>query len=280
MIRRILLALDPDKDTPVAMHYAFDIAHRYGAHVTGMAYVDTKRIEESASGGGIGSMFYADKMREKLVATTREKAQELLDSFAEASEKEKVTYTEEVKEGAPSERIIEEMRYHEMLIMGNDPHYFYGHPDEHTTTLAHVVKGCVAPVLIVTDKYKPIKTVLLAYDGSAPAARAMQRFAMIRPFGRDLNVHVVGIYEDGDSSKAELDVKAAAEYLQFYGHTTQEVTLQGYKPVEHILSYSDKIEADLIIAGAHSTSMMHKLVFGSTTETLVTQAKVPLFLER
>ena len=40
MIKKILVALDADSDTPVATRYAADIARRYAAEVTGLAVVD------------------------------------------------------------------------------------------------------------------------------------------------------------------------------------------------------------------------------------------------
>ena len=43
MIKKILVALDLDTDTPVATRYALDIAERYGASLTGLAVVDTHR---------------------------------------------------------------------------------------------------------------------------------------------------------------------------------------------------------------------------------------------
>lgn len=280
MIRKILLALDSDKDTPVAMHYAFDIAHRVEAQITGFACIDTKRIDDSASGGGIGSMHYAEKLRKKLETETREEARELLERFAKASMREHVAFTQQVRDGAPSARIIEEMRYHELLIIGNDPHFFYGHPDEHTTTLAHVVKGSVAPVLVVPDTYRPIKTVMLAYDGSAPSARAMQMFALFSPFGKDLDVHVARVSTEADHEKAELEVRSAADYLQFHGFTTHTATLQGHRPVDHLIEHAESIDADLLVAGAHSVSMVRKLAFGSTTESLIDKATMPIFMER
>ena len=280
MIRRILLALDPDNDTPVAMRHAFEVAHRYGAHVTGIACVDTRRIEKSAAGGGIGSMHYAEKIREKLVNTTRKRATDLIKSFAEASEQQNITYSEIIKEGSPSERIIEETRYHELLVIGNDPHFFYGHPEERTTTLAHVVKGSVCPVLVVPDEYRAVKNVLFAFDGSTPASRAMQLFAMMKPFGADLDVHVVQVYRKGHEAKAELEVAAAAEYLEVHGFSVHRATMQGEEPFDHLMECARNREADLVLAGAHSVSKIRQKMFGSTTETLVTQSQLPMFLER
>lgn len=280
MIRRILVALDPDADTPVAIDYAFAIARRYGTEVTGMACVDTERIEDSASGGGIGSMHYAEKLREKLTSQTRARAHELIAAFEEASTEAKIRYADEVKEGAPSERIIENMRYHDLLIIGKEPHFFYGHPDQKTSTLAHVVKGTVGPVVIVPDVYREVTRVVISFDGSTPSARAMQRFAQMKPFGAELDVHVVTVYEKKEKDRAELLLDQAQRYLEAHGFKARAAALKGDKPFENIMDHADQVDADLIVAGAHSVSKVQKLAFGSTTETLIKKGNSPLFLER
>ncbi|MDA0378587.1 MAG: universal stress protein [Bacteroidetes bacterium] len=53
MIKRILVALDPDSDTVVAVQYAISIAQQTSARITGLAVVDTKNIEASSRGGAI-----------------------------------------------------------------------------------------------------------------------------------------------------------------------------------------------------------------------------------
>lgn len=74
MIERILIALDVDADTPVAIQYVENIATRYAAEVVGLAVVDTGSIESGTRGGGVGSMDYAEKLRENLTEVTRQKA--------------------------------------------------------------------------------------------------------------------------------------------------------------------------------------------------------------
>ena len=280
MIRRILVALDPDADTPVAIDYAFAIARRYGTEVTGIACVDTERIEDSASGGGIGSMHYAEKLREKLTNQTRKRAQELIADFEEASTEAKIRYADEVKEGAPSESIIEDMRFHDLLIIGKEPHFFYGHPDQKTTTLAHVVKDTVGPVVIVPDVYREVTRVVISFDGSTPSARAMQRFAQMKPFGSDIDVHLVTVYEKREKDRAELLLDYARQYLEAHGFKARPSALKGDKPFENIMAHADQVDASLIVAGAHSVSKVKKLAFGSTTETLIKKGNYPLFLDR
>ena len=63
MIKRILVALDTDSDTPSATRYATEIASRYDAELTGLAVVDTGSIDAGSRGGGVGSMYYAEKLR-------------------------------------------------------------------------------------------------------------------------------------------------------------------------------------------------------------------------
>lgn len=280
MVKRILVALDQDADTPVAVDYAFDVAHRNIAEVTGLAVVDVDRIESTSSGGGIGSMYYAEKLREKLTNKTRIRAQELVDEFSHASKAEHIPYQIEVQEGTPSKKIIEELKYHDILFIGNNPHFFYGHPDQTTTTLGHVVKKCVAPVIIVPDNHSEITCAVLAYDGSNPSVKALQRFAQLSPFGRSVVIHVVSICDTKKDAEAEMKARQATKYLERHGYEANAVTLHGDKPHRHILSYAEQMGAELIIAGAHSVSMMHKLAFGSTTETLVEDGRFVLFLDR
>jgi nucleotide-binding universal stress UspA family protein len=46
------------------------------------------------------------------------------------------------------------------------------------------------------------------------------------------------------------------------------------------MGHAEQIEADLIVAGAHSVSKVQKLAFGSTTETLIKNGRGILFLDR
>jgi len=149
MLKRILVALDPDSDTPIATEYAANIARRYDAEVTGLAVVDLGSIEASSRGGGIGSMYYAEKLRERLTSEARATAQSLIEEFDRAMKGLGVAHVETVQDGVPFQRIIEDMNYYDLLIIGKTPHFFYSHPKQETHTLARVVKNTVGATLVV-----------------------------------------------------------------------------------------------------------------------------------
>ncbi|QXD13803.1 universal stress protein [Rhodocaloribacter litoris] len=278
MIKRILVALDPDSDTLVAIRYAEDIARRYGAEVTGLAVVDLGSIEASARGGGIGSMYYAEKLRERLTEETRAVAQQLIASFQKEVEKAGLPHTEVVEEGVPFERIVEDMNYHDLLVVGKDPHFFYGHSKQDTNTLARVVKNTIAPTLVVGGAYHPVKRVLVAYDGSRASARALRRFIHLRPFGDDLEVKLLNIHRDS-ASESELILRLAQAYLKAHGFPVQAQSMKGDNPTDLIVKHAEEYGADLVVAGAHSVSKIREIAFGSTTVALLKSCPAPLFLD-
>ena len=280
MIQNILVALDPDEDTPVAIDYACSIAHQRDASVTGIAVVDTRRIEKQSSGGGIGSMYYAEILKEKWTEQTRKTARQLIADFQDASQEAEVKSRYLIREGRPADCIVDEMRFQDVLVIGNVPHFFYVHPDEQTTTLTQIVKNGVGPVLIVPDKKVDISSVLIAYDGSYASARAMQRFCQSQPFGNDMPVEIINIYATGEQDHSDILLIKARDYVASWGFSVDTVSMGGTNHYDLIMQHADTIQANMIVAGAHSVSRMSQLAFGSTTASLVESGEKILFLER
>lgn len=280
MIKKILVALDPDSDSVVATRYATDIARRFNASVTGLAVVDLGSIESGTKGGGIGSFYYAEKLREKLTTETRAKARELLDAYERAMQDTDVEHLELVQEGVPFERIVEDMKYHDLLIIGREPHFFYGHPKAETPdTLARVVKTTVSPTIVVGKAYTSIRRVVIAYDGSPASARSARDFAYMMPFGRDVNVHVVTVYSK-DASESELTLSLMEKFLKAHDIEATTASVKSSDARAAILEYTHSVDADLLVAGAHSVSGIKRIAFGSITEKLLKDCPLPMFLNQ
>lgn len=277
MIKRILVALDPDSDTPVATRYAAEIARRHDAEIIGLGVVDTGSIEAGARGGGIGSMYYAEKLRENLTEETHARARQLIREFEEAAAGHGVRHRVSVEEGVPFQRIVEDMKYHDLLLVGREPHFFYGHPEQKTKTLAKVVKLSTAPALVVSESYSDIKRVLIAYDGSDPTARTVHNFAHLMPFGHDVAVEVIHMH-DGNERESELMLRLISEYLGVHGFETRTMSMRGNDPAEQIVDYARELDVDLVVAGAHSMSRLKEWAFGSTTSNLLASCPIPMFV--
>ena len=281
MTQRILVVLDSDPDTAAATETAIAIARRHGAEVTGLAFVDRDSIQSESLGGGIGSMYYAEKLRETLADETRRQAQALLGTFTERVEAAGVSHAgERVGEGVVRS-LLDEMRTHDLLVTGRQSHFYYNEPERRTHTLGKILQECAAAMLIVGETPPDVRRVAIAYDGSAASARTMQRFAHLAPFGTDLDVEVVHVRGSSDAERLASDRlrEDAAVYLRAHGFERVATTgIESADPANRICELAQGDRADLVVSGAYAKSGFRKMLFGSSATKLLDQARVPLFL--
>lgn len=282
MTKRILVVLDPGHDTHVATQYAVEIAKRHDGAVTGLALVDRKRIDRAYSGGGIGAMYYAEKLRRELADDVRTEAQKLLAEFVEEVEAAGARHTQDhIAENGVVQSIEEDMKTNDLLVAGHESHFYYADPERRTHALADIVEKGAAATLVAESEYRPVKKVLMAYDGGTVAARALQKFAHLSPFGNDLEVVVFHVRGEGREAQLESDrqLQGAKVFLESHGFgDIEKISVKGGNPLERILVYCDGSGADLIVSGAYSASGLKKFFFGSTAKGLIEKSVVPLFL--
>lgn len=282
MTKRILVVLDTDDDTPVALDTAIEIARRHNGEITCVALVDTDAIAADTAGGGIGSMYYAEKLRTKLKDETRTKAQELLARFTEQLDRAGIRHTDDhVAEGGRVKTIVEDMKSHDLLVAGRESHFYYAEPEKRTHTLAKVVEQAAAATLVVGKTPPQVRRVLVAYDGQTTAARTLQKFAHLSPFGTDLALELVHLRGDSNEDKLESErlLGSAEAFIRAYGYTdVTKTSLEGGTPAERIGAYADSSGADLLVAGAYSRKGLRKMLFGTTAVKLLNESSVPLFL--
>lgn len=282
MTKRILVVLDPGHDTQIATQYAIEIAKANDGAVTGLALVDRERISEVSSGGGIGAMYYAEKLRRDLADEVRTKAQKLLAEFVEEVEAAGAHHTgDHIAEEGIMQAITEDMKTHDLLVAGHESHFYYADPERHTHVLADVVAKGAAATLVVEAEYRPVRKIIVAYDGGTAAARALQKFAHLSPFGNDLDVEVFHVRDEGREAQlgSERLLGGAAAYLEGHGFAPiVKTSVEGGDPLDRILARCKTSEADLIVSGAYSPSGIKKFFFGSTVKGLIEKSVVPLFL--
>lgn len=279
MIRNILVGLDLDSDTSIAIQYALKIAERCQAHVTGLALIDSGSIEASARGGGIGSSYLGQRVERKLGAESRDLALELAGRFRSAASRAGISSSTQVEEGDPIENLVDMMGYHDLLVLGKDPHFFYSHPRQMPQTLYDVVEKTVGPTLIVTDTYRDIRRVVVAFDASRPATKALHGFAQGAPFGSEPEVVLLHMYQKGGKDTSHLVLDKAREYMALHGLHAETLSIQSDDTGEEILETLASQKADLLVAGAHIVSPLLRFARRSTTSAVLETVPVPLWLD-
>ncbi len=274
MIRRILVPLDPSAYTVAALKYACDIAKAHDAEITGLTILDVPGIEHSIGGIPLGGFYYAEKLGNKMEKEARERIQDLVTQFKEKCEEEGVKHREAETLGAPAEQIVHEATFYDLVIMGLRTYFHFETQDKPGDSLNKVLDHAVMPLLAVPDNYKPIKKVLFAFDGSLPAAHALQDLVHLL----DVSTFEILLLTAGDDEEiAKHYLDQAEEYLKAYSieNVKKEWTSQDIIPAleEKYLEW-----ADLVVVGAHSKKGLIDFLTGVLTDHLIKITTKPLFL--
>lgn len=142
--------------------------------------------------------------------------------------------------------------------------------------LENVVRTLHCHILVTTERFTPPTQVMIAFDGSASAQRAVAKVAAT-PLLAGLPVHLVTVGSDNpETRRSQL---AALEVLEQAGLAVTSMILSG--EVEGALRrYQAEQGIDLLVMGAWGHSRMRQWLVGSTTTAMVQHADVPLLLVR
>ncbi|WP_226876978.1 universal stress protein [Microbulbifer hainanensis] len=143
------------------------------------------------------------------------------------------------------------------------------------TQLETVVRSLHKPILVVNQDFETPRNVMLAFDGSEAARKALAMVAS-SPLFREVSCHLVYV---GDPDKAESLLAEAGGELRKAGI---EVTANhlGGKTVEALIEYQREHDIDLTVMGAFSHNRLRDLLMGSITAKMLLNTKQPLLLLR
>jgi len=156
----------------------------------------------------------------------------------------------------------EDSRYHAAQSIGSQ--------------LENVTRSLERPILIVPDDFKTPGSLLLAYDASPSARRAVSTLAA-SPLLKGLPLHLLMVGADNALSRAAL-YEAQAQ-LEIAGFLVIPALREGdLEPVLH--QYRQERAIDLVAMGAYGHSRIRRLLLGSTTSQMLHKSRTPLLLLR
>ena len=132
------------------------------------------------------------------------------------------------------------------------------------------------PIFLVNQEFKPIESMLMAYDGSEYAKKAI-KIGKQNPIFPNIKRHIVNINKDTNSSNMLLN--EAKELFANVNINVETKSLSG-DSVEALLQYQKENNLDIIAMGAYSHNRFKHMIFGSFTSKILLNSKVPLILFR
>jgi len=278
MIKKLLVGIDTSEHSRNAQAYAFHIAHRLNASLIGLHVVDIVSIEGSFFhdiSGSLGLEPYLDfssKMREVLTA----RGKSVLDEFAAAAGRENLPVETILDMGIVANQICERAKSADLAMIGHRGVNERFSSGLLGSTAEAVARKCPRPLFISPMKFREIRRLVLAYDGSERASRAMRAAA---EFAASLGTPIAVITVARDRKLGERTLEEARKYFEPYSLPAEFHLLAGHAN-EEIVRFIREHGADLLFIGAYGHSRIIEMVLGSTTEYVLRNAACPVFLSR
>ena len=269
----IILHVDGAEATKARVEFAVALAKDHGAHLLGIAFAPTALLPLYGADVGLADM-------SEVLEGVKAKGETALQAFKARAKAEGVSVEGRLMQGMSEEfprDFARSARHVDLAIIGQ--------PRDGDPLIGQyaLVERCLfasgRPAIIVpaaAEKVEIAGTVVVAWDGSAEAARAFNdALTFLRRPKRV--VLLVGVPEEGSEPPGVDDMVAhlkrrgvSAEMIRF---STSEGDIG-----RTILAKAKKLRADMIVMGAFHHSRWREFILGGVTLTMLEEATIPLFM--
>jgi nucleotide-binding universal stress UspA family protein len=284
MIRSILLALADSPGNLSARNYAFWLAKKKGSQIHAVALIDIAAFEVPVLGTPDGFMpsVVTPPLKESrtLMDELTGAAKDRLHNFSEQCASRGIPSSTEIRTGIPGEIIGRMAIAHDIVVVSRTGYNRIATAQETMDSLvAPAIRHSVRPVLVAGMEFheeSDIQKVLVAYDGSSHSARALVAAAEIaaRP---GVDCILVTVAHSGESGR-EL-ILPAESFLLHHGVTPTTRIVTGSKPSDVICEMVASGKADLVIMGAFGHRPIREVIFGCTTERVLSHCAANVILQ-
>jgi nucleotide-binding universal stress UspA family protein len=282
--KKILVCVDGSFYSKSACDYGIFIAKMLNIPLILLNVVEHQHVAKNASLAGNIGLGSRDTLLEELtneeaqtsktlIANGRKVLQEL-SAYAKEQGVEK-THTLQ-RHGALDETLEELTAETKIAIIGLRGQDNEGNNLSIGKHVETIIRTLNIPILLVNSSFKPITSILMAYDGSDFANKAIYTATQDPIFPNVKRVIANVNKEESISAKLLSDAKQLFSKAQIDVETT---SLKG-DAVEALLNYQEKNGLDIIAMGAYSHNRLRSAIFGSFTSKMLLKAKTPLLLFR
>jgi nucleotide-binding universal stress UspA family protein len=280
MLRNILIPTDGSDYGKTAIAYGIYIAQKLNVLLTGLHVVDIRLIRGPVFtdiSGSVGLPPYQEFLP-AIESSLDTKADAILQEFRGQCEAAGL-HPETVKvTGVIDETIIAEGRKccDWILLAQRGEHFHIDGGAILGSTAQSVVRRSGKPVLVTPEHFREIESMAVAYDGSAPAEKALRLAAdLSERAGWPLSVVII----TSDPAVGEKVSRKAEAFLESRKMDSATLILPG-KEDRELLKFIREGAVELLVMGAYGHNRFRELLVGSTTSSVIRKSPIPVLLTR
>jgi nucleotide-binding universal stress UspA family protein len=276
VVKGILVGLDGSPFSDSAVELGIRWAKRHDAMLVGLGIVDEPGIrggEPVPLGGGS----FKRQRDEALLADARHRVDRFLQRFSLQCAQAGVACKVLEDVGLPAQEIVIEAQRYDVILLGRRTYFHFETEEGPDDTVQRVVKDSPRPVVTVPNSsLRGGQGVLVAYDGSLQAARAVQAFqASQLQEGDAVTVASIGPAH----AQAARVADRAVDFLRSHGVPAEPLpVVTDAPPDEALLEQVRKLHPVMVVMGAYGQPTWREFLLGSVTRTMLKLSPAPLFL--
>jgi nucleotide-binding universal stress UspA family protein len=275
MIRDIMVHLDGSPEDEIRLEHGHAITAAGRAHLIG---IFTNLLPDLTVAmpmdGGAAAMQMLTELEDKARQDGDANAKRLTERLASLQVPSELRRLDETF-GVLSAKVVEQAHCADLFIATRP----YGEADSPVWTdlVEAVLFGSGRALLLVPPgrhRQGPIQTVLVAWNGSREAARALREGL---PFIEQAARTVVLVVDPPSDTMPWAEVEG---HLARHGVVAEVITAesQDRRVADVILDEARRLSADLVIMGGYGHTRLRELVFGGATRDVLTASESPLLV--
>ncbi|MFG1297774.1 universal stress protein [Xanthobacter variabilis] len=275
MLQRILLLLGESSASETARATAFKLAQETGAGLAGLAGVDLSALDLPTLGRAGASALKA-RVEAELLAESEALQKRLRAQYQQQCADRSIPFEWLSFEGDPQAALRMAVETRDLVVTGHDTGFHAGSEVPLPDLLSQLLAATPRPFLVCGEEMPNGGDVLVGYDASMPAMRALQMFALTG-IAKGRRVKVVSV--DTGQEAAARNASAAVSYLASHGYGAEAAPVASRVDIAEVLRLeATDMKAGLLVMGSYGHRGWHELLFGSTTHKLAENPPCPLFV--
>jgi nucleotide-binding universal stress UspA family protein len=224
----------------------------------------------------MGAAAYKHERDQQLLEEARRIVESFLASFASQCAAAGVQHKILEDVGTPYKEILRESHRYDLVLLGHETHFHFETEEQADETLWRVLRREGRPVVIAPASLRGGESVVVAYNGSPQADRALQAF---QASGLDMKEEVHVLCAGADPQDAGAKAEEGAAFLRSHGI---QALASGRQPAgsvaQTILHEVRDRNARLLVMGALGHSTLREVLLGSVTKNVLRSSAVPVFV--
>ncbi|NLK65858.1 MAG: universal stress protein [Campylobacteraceae bacterium] len=272
-MKKVVICIDETPLNRAVCDYGFLIAKNLNLDVTFLYVVKTAVLSPNFLGLATGGLVvtHEDVLLDDVKPSKDEieKGEELLQKAKELADEQGINATTQLQSGDLIEILINYENAHTIVV---------GVDEENNVIKDNIIalsRECESKLFFINKEFSEVKSLLVAFDGEQNSVRTLNFLKDSKVFGKELEYHVINVNKDIEKSQTILE--QAKEIMK--NENAKFVTLSG-NVSEEIIAYRRANELSLYVMGSFSKSIFSTLFFGSTSQTVVEQAWVPVYIAK